>query len=126
MRSTGERLNRDISTPKPDGTAPESLPRSSAHDGWMRALGYLLLGAIIPRFALLFDKLAWRDPDKGGYAFVDSFSLTPPYGHDENLGIDVGPLLLAIAAEVPVGSRNQPADRLLLAPLDPVLCNTST
>ncbi len=40
--------------------------------------------------------LAWRDPDKGGYAFVDSFSLAPPYGQNENLGIDVGPLLLAI------------------------------
>jgi hypothetical protein len=40
--------------------------------------------------------LAWREPEKGGYAFVDSFSLDPPYGHDENLGIDVGPLLLSI------------------------------
>jgi hypothetical protein len=40
--------------------------------------------------------LAWRDPAKGGYAFVDSFSLDPPYGQDENLGIDVGPMLLAI------------------------------
>ncbi len=40
--------------------------------------------------------LAWRDPDRGGYAFVDSFRLDPPYGQDENLGIDVGPLLLAI------------------------------
>ena len=40
--------------------------------------------------------LAWRDPDQGGYGFVDSFSLDQPYGHDENLGIDVGPLLLAI------------------------------
>jgi hypothetical protein len=40
--------------------------------------------------------LAWRDPDQGGYAFVDSFSLDPPYGHDENLGIDAGPMLLAI------------------------------
>jgi hypothetical protein len=40
--------------------------------------------------------LAWRDPAQGGYAFVDSFSLDPPYGHEENLGIDVGPLLLAI------------------------------
>ena len=35
-------------------------------------------------------------PKQGGYAFVDSFSLDPPYGQDENLGIDVGPLLLAI------------------------------
>ena len=40
--------------------------------------------------------LVWRDPDRGGYGFVDSFSLDPAYGHDENLGIDVGPLLLAI------------------------------
>jgi hypothetical protein len=40
--------------------------------------------------------LAWRDPSKGGYAFVDSFSLDPPYGHNENLGIDEGPMLLAI------------------------------
>jgi hypothetical protein len=40
--------------------------------------------------------LAWRDPDRGGYAFVDSFSLAPPYGQDENLGIDAGPVLLAI------------------------------
>jgi hypothetical protein len=40
--------------------------------------------------------LSWRDPADGGYGFVDSFSLDPPYGHDDNLGIDAGPLLLAI------------------------------
>jgi hypothetical protein len=40
--------------------------------------------------------LVWRDPATGGYSFVDSFSLTPPYGHDENFGIDAGPMLLAI------------------------------
>lgn len=40
--------------------------------------------------------LAWRDPDQGGYAFVDSFQLSPAYGHDDNLGIDEGPMLLAI------------------------------
>lgn len=40
--------------------------------------------------------LAWRDPADGGYGFVDSFSLDPPFGQDDNLGIDVGPLLLAI------------------------------
>ncbi len=40
--------------------------------------------------------LAWRDPGKGGYAFVDSFQLDPPYGQDENFGIDAGPMLLAI------------------------------
>jgi hypothetical protein len=40
--------------------------------------------------------LAWRDPEKGGYGFVDSFSLDPPHAHEEQLGIDQGPLLLAI------------------------------
>lgn len=40
--------------------------------------------------------LAWRDPAQGGYGLVDSFSLDPPYGHVEYLGIDQGPLLLAI------------------------------
>jgi hypothetical protein len=40
--------------------------------------------------------LVWRDPSEGGYGFVDSFTLDPPYGHDENLGIDAGPMLLAI------------------------------
>jgi hypothetical protein len=40
--------------------------------------------------------LAWRDPDRGGYGLVDSFTLDPPYGHEEYLGIDQGPLLLAI------------------------------
>jgi hypothetical protein len=40
--------------------------------------------------------LVWRDPAEGGYGFVDSFSLDPPHGHEENLGIDAGPMLLAI------------------------------
>ncbi|MFO0791590.1 MAG: glucoamylase family protein [Pirellulales bacterium] len=40
--------------------------------------------------------VVWRDPEQGGYAFADSFSLDPPHGHDENFGIDTGPLLLAI------------------------------
>jgi hypothetical protein len=40
--------------------------------------------------------LVWRDPAKGGYGFLDSFSLDPPHGHEGNLGIDQGPLLLAI------------------------------
>ena len=61
MRSTGHRLNWDISDPKPDDDAPESRP--SVHDRWMRALGYLLLGVAIPRFALLFDKLALQSTD---------------------------------------------------------------
>jgi hypothetical protein len=63
MRSTSSRLNWDISVPKPDGGTPEAPPRPIGHDRWMRALGYLLVGAIIPRFALIFDKVALSDPD---------------------------------------------------------------
>ena len=40
--------------------------------------------------------LVWRDPAQGGYGFVDSFSLDPPFAHEEYLGIDQGPMLLAI------------------------------
>ncbi len=63
MPSTSTRLKWDISRPKPDGGDPESAARPSVHDRWMRALGYLLLGAVIPRFALLFDKLTWDEAD---------------------------------------------------------------
>ncbi len=61
MRSTGQRLKWDISTPNPDGAATEPALRPSVHDRWMRGIGLLLLGIVIPRFALLFDKLTWRD-----------------------------------------------------------------
>lgn len=47
--------------PNPDGAATESALRPSVHDRWMRVIGLLLLGLVIPRFALLFDKLTWRD-----------------------------------------------------------------
>ena len=40
--------------------------------------------------------VAWHDPKLGGYGFVDSFSLNPPQGQNETLGVDAGPLLLAI------------------------------
>lgn len=63
MRSIGQRLKWDISTPKPDGIDTEAAPRPSAHDRWMRALGLLLLGLVIPRFALIFDKLSWGEAD---------------------------------------------------------------
>lgn len=62
MRSTSQRLKWDISAPKPDASLPESA-RPSEHDQWMRALGYLLLGVAIPRFALIFDKLAVGEID---------------------------------------------------------------
>lgn len=40
--------------------------------------------------------LVWRDPAEGGYGFVDSFRLDPPLAIEANLGIDQGPMLLAI------------------------------
>lgn len=56
--------------------------------------------AALREYRLLRDPqgkpVVWRDPEQGGYAFADSFSLDPPQGWDENFGIDVGPLLLAI------------------------------
>lgn len=63
MRSTGQRLKWDISAPNPDGAAAEAVLRPSAHDRWMRLLGLLLLGFVIPRFALIFDKLSWAEAD---------------------------------------------------------------
>lgn len=62
MRSTSERLKWDISGPKPENAALEST-RPSVHERWVRALAYALLGLVIPRFALIFDQVAWSDPD---------------------------------------------------------------
>jgi hypothetical protein len=42
------------------------------------------------------ELVAWHDPARGGYGFVDSFSLDPPRGQNETLGVDAGPMLLAI------------------------------
>lgn len=72
MRSTGQRLKWDISAPNPDGAATESALRPSVHDRWMRMIGLLLLGLVIPRFALLFDKLDWRHAD---YWFATAWFL---------------------------------------------------
>ena len=65
MSSTRTRPKWEIFAPKPEIPPPDSPPatRPSVHDRWMRALGYVLLGAAIPRFALLFDKIALADPD---------------------------------------------------------------
>ena len=63
MRSTSERLKWDISAPNPDLARPKPAAAGSAHDRWMRALGYLLVGLVIPRLALIFDKIAVSDPD---------------------------------------------------------------
>jgi hypothetical protein len=40
--------------------------------------------------------LIWRDPASGGYGFVDSFNLDQDFVCDDYVGIDQGPMLLAI------------------------------
>lgn len=40
--------------------------------------------------------LVWRDPAEGGYGFLDAFRLDPPEAYEVYLGIDQGPMLLAI------------------------------
>ncbi len=40
--------------------------------------------------------LIWRDPRAGGYGLVDSFNLDQKFVCDDYVGIDVGPMLLAI------------------------------
>jgi hypothetical protein len=42
------------------------------------------------------EPLVWRDPDQGGYALADSFNLEEDRAVDDNVAIDVGPMLLAI------------------------------
>lgn len=42
------------------------------------------------------ELLVWRDPAKGGYGFADSFNLDQQRASDDNVAIDVGPMLLAI------------------------------
>jgi hypothetical protein len=38
----------------------------------------------------------WRDPAQGGYGFVDAFNLDQGYASDDYVGIDQGPMVLAI------------------------------
>jgi hypothetical protein len=40
--------------------------------------------------------LVWRDPAHGGYGFADAFNLDQHYVSDDYVGIDQGPMLLAI------------------------------
>jgi len=41
-------------------------------------------------------RLIWRDWSEGGYGFVDAFNLDQGYVSDDYIGIDQGPMLLAI------------------------------
>ncbi len=40
--------------------------------------------------------MVWRDPAAGGYGFVDAFNLDQGYASDDYVGIDQGPIVLAI------------------------------
>jgi hypothetical protein len=40
--------------------------------------------------------LVWRDPQQAGYGFADSFNLDQSHVSDDNIAIDVGPMLIAI------------------------------
>lgn len=42
------------------------------------------------------ERLVWRDPAEGGYGFVDSFNLEQGWVEDDCVGIDQGPMLVAI------------------------------
>ena len=53
-------------------------------------------GSIARYAARTANRSLGADPANGGYGFVDSFRLDPPFGQDDNLGIDQGPMLLAI------------------------------
>ena len=51
-------------------------------------IGFQLMDDLLDAYA--------RDPAGGGYALADSFRLDPPRACDDNVAIDVGPLILAI------------------------------
>ncbi len=91
---------------------PEVRPNLRDHDEWFEGTvaPYAALSAIMftPQESLavlralraLVDKngqsLIWRDPASGGYGFVDSFNLDQEHASDDYVGIDQGPILLAI------------------------------
>jgi hypothetical protein len=88
------------------------LPNASGRENWQRGTvaPYAAASAImftpvesmaaLRAFRALEDPsgkpLAWRDPADGGYGFVDSFNLDQQRASDDNVAIDVGPMLLAI------------------------------
>jgi hypothetical protein len=91
---------------------PETKPNIIEHENWFEGTvaPYAAVSAIIftPQeslaairaFRALRDAqgkpLIWRDRSEGGYGFVDSFNLDQGYVCDDYVGIDQGPLLLAI------------------------------
>lgn len=91
---------------------PRVQPNMAAEDQWCAGtVAPYAAGASImftPResmaalraFRELKDKqgrpLVWRDPAEGGYGLADAFNLDQGYVSDDYVGIDHGPMLLAI------------------------------
>lgn len=91
---------------------PQIRPNLSDQDEWFEgtvapyAAGSAILFtpaesvAALRAFRNLRDEegrpFVWRDPANGGYGFLDSFNLDQNYAHDDYVGIDQGPMLLAI------------------------------
>jgi hypothetical protein len=91
---------------------PEIQPGASGNDKWFEGTiaPYAAISAImftppeslaaIRAFRALQDvsgrPLIWRDPNEGGYGFVDSFNLDQGFACDDYVGIDVGPTLLGV------------------------------
>jgi hypothetical protein len=97
----------------PDGyTVPHVAPNISKDDKWYGgtvapyAAGSAIMFTPVESMAALRemrslkdqegDPLIWRDPAKGGYGFADSFNLDRGFVSDDYVGIDEGPMLLAI------------------------------
>lgn len=91
---------------------PEVQPNLSGHDQWYEgtvapyAAGTAIMFTPEESMAALRDfrqlrdaqgkPLIWRAPETGGYGFVDAFNLDQGYVSDDYIGIDQGPLLIAI------------------------------
>ena len=87
---------------------PNIYDRDILHDGTLApyAAGAAIMFtpveslAALRAFRALQDEegepLLWRDPAAGGYGFVDAFNLRDPWVSRDYIGIDQGPMLLAI------------------------------
>lgn len=63
MTPTRTSLNPDISRLNPDAPAPAATPIADLRDGWVRVVGSIFFGLLIPRLTDLLGKLTWREAD---------------------------------------------------------------
>jgi hypothetical protein len=111
VMQAGDRPNRDYDTAKAGATKPY-VPQDDVGDGSLAPYGAACSIMFDPKasiramrhFREVTDEsgqpLAWRDPAKGGYGFVDSFRVAsdgqPAWAAKDVLAIDQGPMILAI------------------------------